>query len=43
MATDSHQLETARQEVEYPTADGGLQSKISELRDEFLGNDAIEC
>lgn len=33
----------ASQEVEYPAADVGLQSKINELSNTFWGNDGADC
>ena len=38
-----HSLGSARQEVQDPITEGDVEPKISELGDELLGHDGIEC
>jgi hypothetical protein len=43
VVTYPYHLEAARQEVQDPLAEGGVQSQGPELSDEFEGHNGVEC
>ncbi len=42
-AVHQHSLRSARQEVKYPITQGGAESQICELDDEFGRHNGTEC